>query len=156
MESNAPLQWHITMRTSQQTTQLHVPSDVGNSMVVEYMVQINVIGIDVDEEHTPLTFVEPMFVDSEHPLQCSSQCTQVDTFNPIIHFRRVVHKQLWPQPRIHTSLALKAKQLHVLHDHLIAGLRLVLGKQNKVIAQGVTKMPLTPYVSPKPPPLIAS
>jgi len=62
---------HCYTRMSQQTTQLHIPSDVGSTDVV--------IHIDIDEEHNPLIILDSIFVDSEHPSQFSSQFTQVDS-----------------------------------------------------------------------------
>ena len=55
---------HCYTRMLQQIIQLHVPSDVDNTIVVEPVVQESVIHINFDEEHTSLTHVNPMFVDS--------------------------------------------------------------------------------------------
>ena len=58
---------HAYSRMSQQTTRLHVPSDVGSPFVVEPVVQDNVLHIDIDEEHTHLPHLDSILVDSEHP-----------------------------------------------------------------------------------------
>ena len=70
---------HCYARLSQQTIEIHVPDDVGTPFEVEHVVQDNVLQVDVDEEHTPLTHVDPLFVDSKNPLHFSSQFTHMDS-----------------------------------------------------------------------------
>lgn len=52
---------------SQQNTELHTLSNVTNPATAELVVHDNVIHVDVDEEHTPLTPRDPIFIDSEYP-----------------------------------------------------------------------------------------
>ena len=66
---------HCYTRMSQQTIQLHVPSDVDSPFVVELVMQYNVIHIDINEELTPLPHLDSIFVDSKYPSQFSSQFT---------------------------------------------------------------------------------
>ena len=70
---------HCYVQLSQQTTEIHVPEDVGSPFEVEHVVQENVLQIDVDEEHTPLTHVDPVVVVLENPSQFSSQLTHMDS-----------------------------------------------------------------------------
>ena len=70
---------HCYARLSQQTIEIHVLDDVGTPFEVEHVVQDNVLQVDVDEEHTPLTHVDPLFVDSENPSHFSSQFTHMDS-----------------------------------------------------------------------------
>ena len=143
-ERGTPMK-HCYARLSQQTTEIYVPDDVGTPFDVETVVQDNVLQVDVEEGNTPLTPVEPLFVDSEIPSQLSSQFTHADSND--LTLSQESSSQAAPAAiasGLYASLALKAEQHPVLQNHLIAGLRHIRGKQNQLIAQGVTQMPLTP------------
>lgn len=136
---------HVYARLSQQTTEIHVPDGVGSPFEVDTVVQDNVLQLDVDAEHTPLTPVEPQVVDSENPSQFSSQFTQIDPNAVTLSQESSSHAAPAAIAQgLYNSLVLKADQHPVLQNHLIAGLRHIRGKQNQLIAQGVPHTPLSP------------
>ena len=136
-------------RLSQQTTQIYVPDDVGSQFDVEPVVQEDVLRLDVDEEHNPPTPDVTVFFNSQNTSQFSSHSTQMDSFNPT-NLSQESSTQTAPPATandLYASLALKAEEHPVLQNHLIAGLKHIRGKQNQLIAQGVTNTPLTPASS---------
>ena len=70
---------HCYARFSKQTTEIHVPDDMGTPFEVEPVVHDNVLQVDVDEKHNPLTHVNPLFVDSENPSHFPCQFTHMDS-----------------------------------------------------------------------------
>ena len=132
-------------RLSQQTTHIYVPDDACTPLEVEPVVQDNVLPLHADEEHNTEAAVDPVSLDSDNPSQFSSQFTQMDSNS--IPLSQESSSQVPPTEtaqNIYSTLALKAEQHPVLQNHLIAGLRHIRGKQNQLIAQGATQMPLTP------------
>ena len=120
---------HCYARLLQQTTEIHVLDDVGTPFKVEHVVHDNVLQVDVNEEHTILTHMDPLFVDSENPLQFSSQFTHIDP--NVVTLSQESFSQATPAAiaqDIYASLALNAEQHPVLQNHLIVGLRQIRGK----------------------------
>ena len=135
-------------RLSQQTTEIHVPDDVGSPIEVKPVVQANVLHDDDDEEHTPLTPLDTVVVGSENPSQVSSQFTHMDSNAlPLSHESSSQTTPAAIAQNIYASLALKAEQHHVLQNHLIVGLKHIRDKQDQLLAQGVTQIALTPTTS---------
>ena len=128
---------------SQQSTEIYVPDDVAAPLQVQPVVEDNVLQLDIDEEHTTLG---PLHVDSENPSQFDSQFSQMDSFNEMPLSQESSSHAPLPATahNIYSTLAMKAEQHPVLQNHLIAGLRHIRGKQDQLIAQGVTQMPMTP------------
>ena len=83
-EPNVALQLRIATRAcrNKQLKSSYVPDDVGSQFDVEPVVQDNVLRLHVDEEHNPPIPDDPVFLNLQNPSQCSSQFTQMDSFNP--------------------------------------------------------------------------